>query len=668
MSAKTAFIQSAERVLTPKNEIRLSSYVEDTVRLSPLWEAGRGKYSLEDHPYWRDILNAMIDPEVRMISIIKSTRVGGTLAGIAAFLGISELDPAPAMIVTPDEPSGTELRDRLYDTALESDQHAHRVPLRKFWNTRAIDLSNMRIYLAWAGSKQRLRGRTCQRVFRTEIDVYPDLSAGKESPLNASAQRVKRSPYSLIYSESSPVGEDSAINKLWLDGNQMKWFCPCPICNWFQELRFFTHKSGEFAGKGGIVGFRDDSGGLVVPEKALETCYYACERGCTIPNERKNEMVKDGVWVPKGQFVTASGDVAGFSDKSRRHISAHLWTIVIPTVTIGSIAEAYIKAMNGNVLGDFLQNELGVAPRLGRRIPEWQTIARRFQGKHSRGEVPPEAWFLTTGVDVQLHGVYWCTWAWGHMGRCWLIDWGYLRRYDDSEVETDDLAVGEIASDIRQLDHAVLNRSYKTMQNEHGECIPNPLGDTRMSSIWVNIDANYRKNSVLRYCFQRQSEILHAIRGDHHRNQATTSQARFGKVNVDKTDKGKATQEQELWNVGTNHYKFEILEILQSKPASPEFVRRSESSALLLPQGIGMSGRDFMIQFCNDNPVEEPRKQGSPRLVWKMQNPSIGRDYFHASAYARCGADMFLTTFGLDWDSNKWQTRPIEQPQQIAVR
>lgn len=656
--------RTAAKAWRSKHDVRLSELVEAHVRLSPTWEANRGKYDLTQNPFWRDILDAMTDPEVRQISICKSTRVGGTLLLIAAMLGISEVAPGPAMVVTPDEPSCIELRDRIYDTARESARFRHRVPPQKFWNTRSIDLLSMRCYMAWAGSAQRLRGRTCQRVFRSEIDVYPRAVRGGGDPLKASAERVKRSFYSLVYSESSPDGDNSAIYKLWSQGNQMRWYCPCPHCGKYQELRFFTYKAGERAGCGGIGGYRrsdsDATDAFLPLSDAMANAHYICINGCRIDNDHKVPMVSQGVWVPKGCDVTSDGIVTGTPERSRRHISAHLWSIHVPTLTFASIVEGYINHYNENMLREFWQNWLGLRYRTGRRVLPYEELGRRFAGTHSRGQVPSECWFLTAGVDVQLHGVYYVVWAWADASRMFLVDWGYIKRFaggdDESFEDVTDLSHGEIATDIDQIHRAVLNRKFRTVDNS-----PNPIGLTDIAVKLCCIDSNYRKNAVHRYLYQRRSERLRAVRGDH----GVKPKDRFRQGTVDKSRDGETyEQERKYWAVASAHYKEDIFsryQFAEIPVAGP---------AIVWPKEILAEGNHFLRQMANDRPTEATLPDGSSKVVWTMDNNKLGRDYFHATAYAFAAAEMILQELKLTWDSAQWATAdaPVKQQESVAAR
>ena len=643
-------------------EHRLSDYCERTVRLSPDHEASRGSYDLTENPFWREILDAMWDREVREITVLKSTRVGGTLALIAAILGLTDLDPGPSMIVTPDETSGIELRDRLYDTALESRTYRDRVPHPRFWNARAIDLQSNNIYLAWAGSAQRLRGRTCRRVFFSEIDVYPPAIRGGGDPIRAGSERVKRSFYSLRYYESSPDGEDSRIYQLYQQGNQMRWFCPCPVCNHFQELRFFPYRTGKLAGKGGVVGHTDENGNLRSVDEAMQNAHYVCEKGCRIDNHQKNEMVCNGVWVPKGCKVSPkTHKVIGKPAKSRRHVSCHLWTIHVPTINFSTLAAGYVDHYVQNDLREFKQNWLGLRWTSARRTEDWHKLGLRLSKNsyHQRGEVPLNAWMLTAGVDVQLDGCYWAVYAWGHMGRCWIIDWGYNRRYlsdvdqlDDENIE--DLTYPNVSSDLSQLKQSLLTRRFRMFGGQKST-----WGKTDMRLLGVGIDCNYRKNSVHRFVAQIEDARVVAVRGDEH----VKPKDRFRKTTVDKTSDGRFyDQAREIYGISTSHYKTDIYDRLK--------LDASAEQAITFPMDMTTKGADYLRQLMNEELAEKVSPSTNKKtLQFREKNNRLGSHYLDTFVYAYARIEMRLHDLGMTWDSNTWRrNRAVPKPPNLAVR
>jgi phage terminase large subunit GpA-like protein len=640
----------------------LSEHCEKSIRLSPNWEASRGPYDLRENPYWRDILDAMTDPEVKEISVLKSTRVGGTLLLVAACIGLSKLDPGPAMIVTPDEVSCIELRDRIYDTCTESPEHSHRVPSKRLWNTRAIDLLSNAVRMAWAGSAQRLRGRTCRRVFLSEIDVYPPANRGGGDPVRAAQERTKRSYYSLKYYESSPDGEDSAIHKLHAQGNQMVWQCPCPQCGAYQELRFFPHTTGPHKGNGGVVGFKDEHGNHLSEDEALLSAYYRCINGCRIENHEKNDMVEKGVWVAKGQHVNnETGELEGTPERSRRHISIHLWTVHVPTISFSEIARGYISHYNTNDLKEFHQNWLGRRWRTGRKVPSWDAIGRRYQSYYARGELPIKTYFVTAGVDVQLHGCYWSVWGWQHACKPTLIDWGYNRRFlsdadelNDDEIE--DLTFSNIASDLAQLDTCLVHRRFPVFGNQKSV-----HGHPEMRLLGIAMDANFRDNSVHRYVQQRKDKRIIAVRGDHH----TSSKDRFRKSVVEKASDGhKYEQSRTVWNVATQHFKLEAYDRFALEPTAVQ--------AFEWPQSMHQRGADFLRQMLNETWVEEvDRKTGKKaKGHFKEKNNKLGSHYLDTYVYARVRAEIILAQLNMTWDSNTWlkESRVPANPTQHVLR
>lgn len=641
----------------PKRVGSLAAHCESTVKLSPTWEAGRGSYDLKANPFWRQILDDMIDPDVREISVCKSTRVGGTLALIAAVLGLSELDPGPAMVVTPDEPSGIELRDRIYDTALASPSYSSKVPPERAWNTRAIDLQTNQVFMAWAGSSQRLRGRTCRRVFLSEIDVYGSSMRGGGDPIRAAGERVKRSFYNLRYYESSPDGENSSIYSLYRRGNQSAWHCPCPHCGEYQELRFFTYKKGPYAGKGGVAGYTDADGNLSSADDARKNGHYVCIKGCKIENHQKQAMIEKGVWVAKGQKVGKKGKPIGKPEQSRNHCSYHLWTVHVPMINFGALAAAYVDHYSENNMAEFFQNWLGLRYSHGRKVPSWDKVGARLAGYHNRSEVPLKVYFLTAGIDVQLSGVYWGVYGWGHQSRCWVIDWGYHRRFisdadEYSDDDVDDLSFSNVASDLEQLKASLINRRFPMWQQRKS-----PYDQTSMKVLGVAIDSNYRTNGVHRFVAQLQNPRILTVRGDHN----VAPKDRYRRTQVDKLANGQTTAV-DVWGIATTYYKQEIYDRLN--------LEAGVDHSITFPHEMARKGSDFLRQLLNEQFVDEKNeKTGKTKSFWKEKNNRIGSHYLDTLVYAFARAEIQLAQLGATWDANTWtQQRQVNQPKQEIAR
>ena len=672
-SAISKIRQAGATAWRPNPPVKITEWITENFRLSPLFEASAGGYSLEDNPFWREPLEMMQDHEVRQVSMKKSTQVGGTLTLIGAMLAFSVIDAAPAMVVTPDEISGIELRDRLYANAEESAGTSHMAPPERFRNTRHIDLGPCRTYLAWAGSAQRLRGRACKRVWRSEIDVWAEKANKGGNPIAASAERVKRFFNSFIYDESSPSGDNSVIAGLYDLGDQRQWWCQCPICGRWQVLRFFPYRDGELRGRGGVSGIKDDDGNYLPTDQAIQRAHYVCIGGCQIPAARKDEMVRSGVWLPSGVKVDRKSrkaitrgdlDLIGQPDRTKRHATYHLWSIHSPTVSLSKLVAAYLDRRTSSNLRKFFEDWLGLEFATRRTIDKWEVLGQRLAGPYLRGTVPETAWFLTAGVDVQQDGCYWVVRAWGDDSTSWLVDWGYQKRFFGSESKPEDEAEGVLRSDLRQLMDALIHRRFPVVSLETREPATNPLGRRTLLAKRIGVDSNYYPRDVHQFVQWSNTERVVCIRGDH----TLTPKERFRENVIERPKRGGpdyAHGGMLQWGIFTTAYKETLRDTKWNIPIS-------QPGAWVIPGDTIRTGGDYLRQLINERPIDEIGKDGRKKTIWKPRSDAIGVDFWDCEIYAFAMAEIELHLQNLTWDASKWPTpskesRPrIEHEQHIA--
>ncbi|HEY1064752.1 MAG TPA: phage terminase large subunit family protein, partial [Pirellulales bacterium] len=99
----------------------LVDWSERTVRMPAETSAFPGPVDLRNRfPYAVGILEALDKPETQDATIMASSQIGKTITMLLAMLGLGQLSPSPAMLVTPDRPSMIEMRDRAYAMCDES--------------------------------------------------------------------------------------------------------------------------------------------------------------------------------------------------------------------------------------------------------------------------------------------------------------------------------------------------------------------------------------------------------------------------------------------------------------------------------------------------------------------------------------------------------------------
>lgn len=621
----------------PRDPVVPESWCPATLSLDTATEA-TATYDLERRPWWRAILNAFQDPEVRSIAVQASTQVGKTLLLIAAVLWLAENSPAPAMVVLPDQTAAIEFRDRVYATAKLTQGKCSRlrIPPTWKWNSRYIDLGSMRIYLAWSGSRQRLRGRPCRYVLMSETDAYKG-AAKTGNPIDAAHQRTKAFFRSIHYHESSPSGFPSEIADLERSATaRYRWHVQCPHCGHRQELRFFPHKSGPFAGLGGFSGIKTPSGELVDRETARREAHYVCEQGCRVDNIHKQRMLESGEWVA---LPGATG---------RRKLGFHLWAIFADTMSFGDLAAEYVEAKTAGRVAEFFGNWLGLEYQPERRAPQWEILGARAKWNHARGTVPPEAWFLTAGADKQgeANGARYVIRAWAPGRTSWLVDWGWIDREPGDENDL-------VKSDLRQLREQVLERSFSV--HGGGE---NPLGRRELKVKLLCIDSNHLPRQIHDWMRSLpdawtlgENPRVRAIRGDH----KVSPDVRFRKSIVEtNTRDGKPYEGGlEQWGIYVYPFYAELLESLNSEPG--------KLGAWYLTADTLTQGKSYLQQVCNFAPKQVVDKRGRRRTEWGPRSGSIPVDFWDCEIYGRTASEMVVGDLG--WSPAAW-----EEWRRVAMR
>jgi phage terminase large subunit GpA-like protein len=616
-----------------------SCWIRQRMRLDDSVEAGSGRYDIDRRPWWIPILDAFDDPDVMSIAIAAATQIGKTLSLIALILWAAENDPSPMMLVAANRDDAIELRNRIYLNALATVRaggcHNLRVPPEHKWNTRYIDLGACRVYLAWAGSLSRLRGRPCKRVFLTEVAVYPRGAKRAGNPISAAHQRIKAFFRGFLYQESSPAEHPCPITELEQQATaRYRWRVACPHCGVKFELRFFTKADGKADGIGGI---RDADGECVSSETARADAHYLCPAGCRIENSEKQAMLESGQMEPLGEPV------------SRRKLGFHLWSIHSESITFGDLAAAYLEAKAQLRLAEFWGNWLGLEYKPPTRVPEWQQLGRRNAARNLRGQVPCEAWFLTGFVDVQAEnsGVRVSVRGWAPGRTSWLVDWRWLERDagDDNSL---------ICSDLAKVTREVLGRKYAVVDAD-GQAAANPLGRRELSVKLLGVDVGYLPRKVLAWLHSLPESWwlddgenvprVRPQRGDHQLDPDIRFQSAQWEQNV-RTGEAYENGGMTVWRVNVASYWDVLTQLLCAEP--------HKTGGWHVTADCLKDGKAFLEQVVNYSKrvIVDP-DTGRKKTVWGPRHARTPHDYWSTSVGELVCADMVVGDLG--WDPQAWE-------------
>lgn len=333
-------------------------------------------------------MDAITDPGIEKISVMKSARVGYTKILDHAIGYYLEYDPSPILAVQPrvedaEDYSKTEIMPMLRDTprlaAITPEGKAkdtNQTILRKQFKNGAS------LVLVGANSPGGFRRITSRIVAFDEVDGYPSGGAGSEG--DQIALGIKRSETfwnrKIILGSTPTVKGVSRIEKSYEESDQRKYYVPCPHCGEYQVL--------EWGGKDlpyGIKWHKDENG-----EGIPDTTYYACRHnGCVIEHSDLPGMIAKGEWRATAPF--------------KGHAGFHIWAgySLFPNAAWKNLVTEWLR-----VKDDPLQRQTFINTTLGLPYEDVGDIALSEQRLLSRcevwgSEVPNGVAVLTAGIDTQ---------------------------------------------------------------------------------------------------------------------------------------------------------------------------------------------------------------------------------------------------------------------------
>lgn len=365
---------SALNLIAPP-KLTLPEWAERFAYLSPETSSTHGKFHA--FPYQVGIMEAVTDPDVKVITVVKSARVGYTkiLDHVAAYF--IHQDPSPVLMVQPrvedaEDYSRTEIAPMIRDTpvlasivgGMTTRDPNQRILKRVFPNGASLSFVG-------ANSPGGFRRITARIVCFDEVDGYPAQGAGKEGDQIALGKKRTESFWNrkIILGSTPTLKEESRILPSWEDSDQRRYYVPCPHCNAMQTLKWSN------------IRWIDDDPAMA---------HYVCEAsGCVIEEADKPWMIDQGEWRAEKPF--------------NGHAGFHIWAgySLFPNAAWRYLVEEFLTAKHDPVkLRTFVNLVLGEA---------WEDASERVEAAGLRAHVedygpddlPDLVHYATMGGDVQ---------------------------------------------------------------------------------------------------------------------------------------------------------------------------------------------------------------------------------------------------------------------------
>lgn len=573
--------------LRPPPRLTLSEWADSKFYLSAESAAEAGRW--RTLPYQRGIMDAITDPSITFVSVMKSARVGFTKLVNAAIGYFIEYDPCPLMVVQPtvedaEGYSKEEIAPMLRDCpALAA---IVKEPTAKVSSQTILQKTFPGGSLSMVGANS---GRGFRRVSRRvvifdEIDGYP-ASAGSEG--DQIKLGIKRSEFywnrKIICGSTPLIAGASRIEQRFEEGDQRRYYVPCPHCG-HRDYFVFSEPSGD--GHGHWMAWPDGD-----PERAHFVCSAS---GCVIEESSKLWMLEQGDWV-------AHNEAPG-------HASFHIWAAysVAPNATWGQIASEFVQATKEgpDALKTVVNTTFGETWAERGDAPDYERLFERRE-QYQIGSVPAGVAFLTAGVDVQKDRFVFEVVGWSARKESWSIEAGIL--WGDTADEATYTKLDEL-----------LDRRF---------------GERQLPITMLAVDSNYNTQMVYAWARRHAMTRVIAVTGTPgERVMVGTPRA------VDVTIRGKTMKRgYKHWPVGVNVIKGELYGWLGL--ARPEDGHEYPTGYCHFPE----YDREYFKQLTAEHLVKTRTHAGFTRLEWQVQ-PGRENHWLDCRVYARAAASVL----GLD--------------------
>jgi phage terminase large subunit GpA-like protein len=403
----------ALRSLIPAPRLRLSDWIERELVLPEGTSALPGRVRL--WPWQPGIADAISDPAIERVTLVKPVRVGFTMLMVGAVAAFVVNEPAPILALLPTE---SDCRDFVVSDlepvfaaspalaallAADADEAGRNTLLSKRFPGGSLKVVAAR-------APRNLRRHTARILLCDEADAMESTAEG--NPIRLAERRTLSFANRKIVIGSTPLQEDTShVLRAYAASDGRVFEVPCPECGAFHE-----------------IGWAD----IVWEPDRSETARFKCPACEALIDERhKPAMVAAGAWRATRPEV-------------RGHAGFRLNALVslLANASWSKLAAEFLAAREDpDELQVFVNTVLAQGWReIGAEIDETSLQARAEPFGLDR--IPAEVLVITVGVDVQDDRLETTIAGWTRKGECLVLGhvviWGSVED-DTTWAELDEL-------------------------------------------------------------------------------------------------------------------------------------------------------------------------------------------------------------------------------------
>ncbi|WP_366655336.1 terminase gpA endonuclease subunit [Fodinicurvata sp. EGI_FJ10296] len=363
--------------------------------------------------YQRGLVDAMCDPSIPLVTVLKAARVGYTRCATLAIGYHLHQEVALCAVAQPTIPDaedfgGSEIAPMLRETPvlarLQRPGRKGEKPDKATFHQLA---NGALVRTVGAASDDAFRRYSARFQFADEVD-------GDGWTPGANTQGDKLTLFwtrgetfwnrKQVRGSTPLIEETSRIWKLWHQSDQRRYFVPCPQCGEMQYL--------DWGGPDQVHGLK----WRLTEDGKLNDVWYVGTCGCIIEERHKVWMDAQGEWRPTA------------TPRTPDHVGFHLWTgmSLNPNAAWRVIVQEWLDALEdpATLVQPFVNLRLGKPYKAvhGKALDSHRLTERL---EDYGAEVPARVRLLTAGTDVQAGVTHprieVAVYGWGAGSECWLI-------------------------------------------------------------------------------------------------------------------------------------------------------------------------------------------------------------------------------------------------------
>lgn len=396
--------------LVPPPDILPSIWAERNVRI-PVGNAKPGPIRFDNAPPQRGMIDVIKEPGIRRVSYKLAAQLGKTTIQQCITGYFIEHEPKSQIFAQPSQGDiqtfqETKLRPMLDANPEISSKMAKQRGRDGVNNSRMISYIGGWLMFCWSGSPKTARGRSAPVIHMDEIDGYDPLPEGDFGELLA--QRAASFGDQALRTESStPTIEGSSrIDTAFQEGDQRRYFVPCPHCGHAQTL---VWENVTWQGRASTS--IDDAEDDLNKEHLPETAAYVCgECGA---------LWDDGQRIVAIREAEKNGGGWRAAKPFRGHASFHAPEMLSTFRRLRDIVQSYLDKLSLGDMQSFVNVSLAeVYAEKGEKADPTGLQAR---AEVYRSDVPAGGLYLTAGVDMQMDRLECEVVAWGAGEESWSV-------------------------------------------------------------------------------------------------------------------------------------------------------------------------------------------------------------------------------------------------------